>query len=309
MMPSLFGSNAVANSILGALLLARHGNGVPSQMVPKTAGVIELTSFIFDNFVGIPRNNPGYRVLARIDNALPDNPSTTSWRLLAQQAQTVPKFFMVEVPVAQYGDKRNDDVRERLDLKFDDFPAIYLYSEEHPEGLRYGGVNHTLRYLNVATWGMPEMCLWLRSNGVAINLKGTIQALDDLARAFVKDFQVSHLGDQHFQSASQIVSESFAKHEEAPVYVRYMQKISERGIGFIDAEYLRLKKLSRKMKVPANKKAEMKRKMEILKVFNSSRPEAPELPADEEINPLGPGTDPKFARAFYQEVKVKAEHR
>ena len=56
---------------------------------------------------------------------------------------------------------------------------------------------------------------------------------------------------------------------QASVYVRVMQKVSEKGEGYVAKELDRLGKIS-SVSLAAEKKAELEEKMKILSVFNEA---------------------------------------
>merc|ERR1711920_613795 len=95
------------------------------------------------------------------------------YKTLCKLAYTVPNFFIGEVPVQEYGDKENDDLRERFGLKKDDFPVYFLFNKANKEGAKYSGAIKA-----------DAIASWLRKNQVKMPAVGTIQEFDELVKKF-----------------------------------------------------------------------------------------------------------------------------
>merc|ERR1719362_1235855 len=106
------------------------------QVVEATAGgALKADNYTFDKLLAIPDHN----ILYKFDQSYAYGDKEDEFKILCKLAFTVPKFFVAEVPVQEYGDKENDDLRERFKLKKEDFPAYFLFNEAHKEGLRFSG--------------------------------------------------------------------------------------------------------------------------------------------------------------------------
>merc|ERR1712217_686753 len=99
-----------------------------------------------------------------------------AFKELCKLGYSVPNFLIAEVPVQEYGDKENDDLREKYGLKKEDFPAYFLFNAANKEGLKYAGAVQA-----------EDLAVWLRRNQVKMPAIGTIEELDVLAKKFLKD--------------------------------------------------------------------------------------------------------------------------
>merc|ERR1711972_1240851 len=141
-------------------------------------GALKLDNYTFDQVTQIP----GYSFLVKFDQSYAYGEKEDEFKLLCKTAYTANKFLVAEVPVQEYGDKENDDLRERFKLKKEDFPVYFLFNEKHPAGLRYAG--------NVEA---DAIALWLRKNQIKMPAIGTIAEMDELA----KQFLTSSFADEH----------------------------------------------------------------------------------------------------------------
>merc|ERR1711920_1084472 len=170
---------------------------------------------------------------------------------LCKLAYTVPSFMIGEVPVQEYGDKENDDLRERFKLTKDDFPAYFLFNKANAEGLKYSGAVKA-----------EDLAAWLRRNQVKMPSIGTIEELDVIAKKFLKE----GMSDATIAEAKKLAEGQFSTDRKAAMYVKIMQKIKEKGEGYVASETARVTKLL-EGQLSEDKKAELGNKMKILSVF------------------------------------------
>merc|ERR1712217_841801 len=114
--------------------------------------------------------------VVKFDNSYAYGEKEDEFKTLCKLVYEVPNLMVAEVPVQEYGDKENDDLRERFKLTKDDFPAYFLFNEANKEGLRYSGAIKA-----------ADMAAWLRRQKVAAPAIGTIAEPDEIAKAFLKD--------------------------------------------------------------------------------------------------------------------------
>merc|ERR1711957_490642 len=113
----------------------------------------------------------------------------------------------------------NDDVRERFGLKIDDFPVYLLFKNGDKDGERYTG---DIKADLVASW--------LRKQQVRMPAIGTIDELNSVAKKFLKE----GLADEHIASAKKLAAEEYKSDKKAPMYVKIMEKIKEKGETYIE---------------------------------------------------------------------------
>ncbi|CAK0868390.1 unnamed protein product [Prorocentrum cordatum] len=145
----------------------------------------------------------------------------------------------------------NDDIRERYNLVVGDFPAYLLFDQAHKKGLRYPGEVKA-----------ADIAVWLRKNGVNMPAIGTIADLDEIAGKFLAD-----KAEEHIAAAKSLAEGHLKNDRKAAMYVKIMERIRERGDGFLKAEKDRLTKILQESKVWKEKRDELQDKLNVLDAF------------------------------------------
>ncbi|CAK0865156.1 unnamed protein product [Prorocentrum cordatum] len=224
---------------------------VASLWAPGAAGTapgaLKLDNYTLDKALGIP----DFSLLLKVDQSYAYGDKEDQFKTLAKLAYAVPKFLIAEVPVQEYGDKENDDIRQRFKLEKADYPAYMLFSEANKEGLRYSGEVKA-----------PELAVWLRKNGIKMPAIGTIAELDELAAKFLAD-----KGAEHIKAAKSLAEWEFKGDRKAPMYVKIMERIRDKGHEFVKSERDRVSKIMQGGKISEEKKEEMQDKLNVLGSF------------------------------------------
>mmetsp|Transcript_40473 Transcript_40473/g.77726 ORF Transcript_40473/g.77726 Transcript_40473/m.77726 type:complete len:241 (+) Transcript_40473:52-774(+) len=210
-------------------------------------GALKLDNYTFDKMLSVPEHT----LLVKFDQSYAYGEKEDEFKVLCKLAYSVPKFFIGEVPVQEYGDKENDDLKERFGIKKDDFPVYHLFNQANPTGLRYTGATKA-----------DDIGAWLRRNKVRMPTVGTIEEMDVLARKFLKD----GFSDEILTAAKTLAEGQYSNDKKAPMYVKIMQRIKEKGEGYIASETERVNKILNG-KVTPEKVTEMNDKLKILGVF------------------------------------------
>mmetsp|Transcript_2421 Transcript_2421/g.2813 ORF Transcript_2421/g.2813 Transcript_2421/m.2813 type:complete len:243 (-) Transcript_2421:77-805(-) len=220
------------------------------QVAEGTAqGAMKLDNYTLDKALAIPE----FTWLVKFDKSYAYGDKEDAFKEVCKLAYAVPKFMIGEVPVQEYGDKENDDLRERFGMNKDDFPIYLLFNQANEKGLKYTGDIKA-----------DQLVAWLRKNEVRMPSVGTIEELDGLAVQFLKE----GMADTHLEAAKKLAEEQYSTDRKAAMYVKIMQKIKEKGEGYVAIETQRVTKILQG-KIAAEKKAEMEDKMKILGVFAS----------------------------------------
>merc|ERR1719230_166976 len=223
--------------MLRAFQLAAATVALTSHTAMGTAqGALKLDNYTLDKVLAIP----GQSVLVKFDKSYAYGEKEDEFKSLCKLAYTVPNFLIGEVPVQEYGDKENDDLRERFKINKDDFPVYYLFNEQEKEGKKYSGA------VTAADLGT-----WLRQNKVRMPAIGTIDELDQIAKKFMKE-----KADADIESAKTLAEGEYKTDRKAAMYVKIMQKIKEKGDEYIETETKGVAKIL-EGKVTPEKAAEM----------------------------------------------------
>merc|ERR1712113_86921 len=110
---------------------------------------MKLDNYTLDKMLSIP----DHAFLVKFDQSYAYGEKEDEFKTLCKLSHTVPAFFLAEIPVQEYGDKENDDLRERFGLKKEDFPAYFLFNNGNKDGVRYSGAIKA-----------DAMVSWLRRN-------------------------------------------------------------------------------------------------------------------------------------------------
>jgi len=223
-------------------------HALSSLMVEGTAlGALKLDNYTFDKVVGMP----GQSFFVKFDQSYAYGEKEDEFKALCKISHKVPNFLVAEVPVQEYGDKENDDLRERYKLKKDDFPVYFLFNEANKDGLKYSG-----------SIKADDMAAWLRRSKIPVPSIGTIAELDEIAKAFLKE----GLADTQIAAAKKVVADSYKEDKKAQLYPKIMEKIKAKGEAYVADETKRLGKIL-EGKLAPEKKAELSDKLKILGAF------------------------------------------
>merc|ERR1719353_2410232 len=177
-----------------------------SSAQATASGALKLDNYTFDKVLQMP----GHSFFVKFDQSYAYGEKEDEFKVLCKISYKVPNFLIAEVPVQEYGDKENDDLRERFKLKKDDFPIYFLFNEANKEGLKYTG-----------SIKADDMASWLRRQKLPVPSIGTIAELDEIAKAFLKE----GLADSQIAAAKKVVEESYKDDKKAQMYLKIMDKI------------------------------------------------------------------------------------
>lgn len=235
-------------------------------------GAVKLDNYTFDKFVTLP----GVTTMVKVDKAYAYGEKEDAFKEVCKLAFPVKNFLVAELPVQEYGDKENEDVQKRLNVKTEEFPAFLLFKGS-TEGTRFAGFPDPSAK-KPATWDDAEdgdweppmisditaenLALWLRQQGVKMPSIGTITELDEVAKRFMKGGS----RDKDLAEAKSLADGEHKTDRKAPMYVKIMQKITEKGDEYPEKELARVQKILAG-KVTPEKKEELSDKVKILRVF------------------------------------------
>lgn len=210
-------------------------------------GALKLDNYTFDKVIGLP----DISVLVKFDQSYAYGEKEDEFKSLTKLAYSVPKFFIAEIPVQEYGDKENEDVAQRFKLTKSDFPAYVLFDAANKEGLKYTGDIKA-----------DALGAWLRKNKIKMPAVGTIAELDEVVKKFMK----GGFKDTEIAEAKKLAEGDYKNDKKAAIYVKIMEKVKEKGEAYIKTEATRVEKIV-SGKVTPEKKAEMSDKLKILTIF------------------------------------------
>jgi endoplasmic reticulum protein 29 len=234
-------------------------------------GAVKLDNYTFDKMI----TTPGLTWLVKVDKSYAYGDKEDAFKELCKLAFPVKDFLLGEIPVQEYGDKENSDLQEKFGVKTDDFPAYFLLKGSFESRVKFEGFADP-RAQKPSTWDedgkweapmladitTENLNLWLRRNGIKMPSIGTIQELDEIVKTFLKDGRK----DSDLDAAKKLAEGEFKSDKKAPIYVKTMQKIKEKGDGYVTTESGRVTKLM-SGKMAEEKMKQLGDKLKILNIF------------------------------------------
>lgn len=186
----------------------------------------------------------------------------------AKDLAATPDLLVGEVGVQDYGEKENEDLAKRFDIKKEDFPVALLFKGSTDSPVRFDTKDDK-------EWSADNLKAFVRKNtNIHILLDKCIESFDKLAQKLVatedKAIQTKVLDEAKAEQAKLTKDD---EKKSADIYVKVMHKIIERGNKFVESEQERVKNLL-DGKLSDAKKAELKGRMNILQSFTVDAPAA-----------------------------------
>merc|ERR1719313_2765501 len=128
-----------------------------------------------------------------------------------------------------YGDKENDDLREKFKISKDDFPAYFLFTDADRAGKKYTGAITA-----------HDLAIWLRQNGIKMPAIGTIYEMDQIATRFMKEGGTS---DADIAELKKLAEGEFKTDKKSEIYVKIAGKVKEQGVSYVEKERERVDKI------------------------------------------------------------------
>lgn len=220
-------------------------------------GCTPLDSLTFDKVIG------AFRVsVVKFDTAYPYGDKHEEFAKVAVDAAEKSDVFVGEVGIKDYGEKDNEELGTRFKVVKEDYPVVYVF-------VKKAGKLSEHRFAEEFT--AENLKNFIRQKtGVYLPMPGCIEVMDEAVDTFLKsDDLKSALGEAKKFAESKNFS---GKNEKrAAVYVKFMEKVAEKGRDFVDIEMKRMNKLlDSDAKMAPAKKAEVEEKLNILKSFASA---------------------------------------
>ncbi|KAG8189667.1 hypothetical protein JTE90_022482 [Oedothorax gibbosus] len=215
-------------------------------------GAVSLDSWTFDKVISKFK-----ATLVKFDITYPYGEKEDEYGKVAESARFSPDLLIAEVGVQDYGEKENSDIAERYGVSKDNFPVIKLFVDGKSDPFTFSGEVRA-----------DEIKSFIKKySQVRLVLDKCLPQFDEFAERFVaaagKD-QMEVILTEAKEAAKDIPSDSEKK--SADVYIKMMQKVIERGVGFIASEKERVKNI-KEGKITTAKKEEMQGRLNILHSF------------------------------------------
>lgn len=201
--------------------------------------------------------------LVRFDTAYPYGEKQDEWAKVAVDLKATPDLLVSDVGVRDYGEKENQDLADRYDIKKDDFPQIRLFlNGDLKKPIAFEGKDFKADVIKAFV---------KQKAGIKILLESCIEEFDELAKKFTEDKASKEQQKKVLESAK--TKASALKEEDqkksANIYVKIMEKAIERGVVFYDSEKQRVQNLLAG-KLSDTKKKELQGRLNIIESFIST---------------------------------------
>lgn len=218
-------------------------------------GTVPLDSWTFDKVV---ERFPA--ALVKFDVAYPYGPKHDAFNSMAASARNSPDVLIAEVGVKDYGEKENSDLAERFKIDKEKFPVVKLFVK--------GKDPVDFQETSDEGFTSDNLIQFIRTNsGKYVGLPGCLEAFDKLASRF-NAASDENTRKELLREAQGLVGriEKIEERKTGEVYVKMMQRMLDKGSGFVDDEMKRLNKLLAG-KLSTEKKTDMGYRINILRAF------------------------------------------
>ncbi|KFM56949.1 Endoplasmic reticulum resident protein 29, partial [Stegodyphus mimosarum] len=192
-------------------------------------GAVSLDSWTFDKAISKFK-----AALVKFDITYPYGEKEDEYGKVAESARFSPDLLIAEVGVQDYGEKENSDIAERFDVSKDDFPVVKLFVQGESEPLTYTGNFKAAEIKNFIK----------QHSNVRLVLDKCLPQFDELAEKFMAADAKEERKKIFVEAKDLALSLSDdGEKKSGDVYVKMMQKVIERGVGFIASEKERIKNI------------------------------------------------------------------
>ncbi|XP_063628454.1 endoplasmic reticulum resident protein 29 [Cydia splendana] len=225
---------------------------LPPAYSNSLSGTVELNDYTFDKIL-----KKFDATLVKFDVAFPYGDKHDAYTALAKDAKEEDDFLIAEVGVKDYGDRDNEALAKKYGATKDNFPVVKLFIKGKKEPITYNPDKEITS---------DELRRFVREHtGVHLSLPGCVRSLDKLAVKFMKADnedrkKILEDGEDTFKKLPSKQANS------AKIYKTILEKIIEKGDGFVKTEHERITKLLNG-KLSEEKKKEMGQRINILQTF------------------------------------------
>lgn len=218
-------------------------------------GTVALDSWTYDKVTGkFPVS------IVKFDVAYPYGPKHDAFNKMAESAKSAPDVLVAEVGIKDYGDKENSDLADRFKIDKEQYPVVKLFVQ--------GKEPIDFKETTDEGFTSDNLIQFIRANsGKYIGLPGCLEAFDKIAIKFNAASEESERKEL-LREAQGLVGriEKIEDRKTGEVYVKMMQRMLDKGAGFVDDEMKRLNKLMTG-KLSNEKKTDMGHRINILRAF------------------------------------------
>jgi len=231
----------------------------------NSKGSVALDSLTFDKVLSKFK-----ATLVKFDTAYPYGEKHDEFIKVAEAVTGTPDLLIADVGIKDYGEKENQDLADRYNIKKDDFPVLMLFLGDN--------LDKPITFTDKDNFKADNIKSFVTQNSkVRLLLEGCDEELDDIANKFgveEKKDKLKKLLTEAKAKAGKLEKDSEKK--TAEIYVKLMEKGLERGNIFFESEKERVKNILAG-KVTDAKKKELQIRLNILHSFLINKTKKDEL--------------------------------
>ena len=197
--------------------------------------------------------------IVKFDSAYPYGAKHEEFAKLAAAGRSSTDLLVAEVGIKDYGDFENTDLGERFGVKKEDFPTVKLFLQGKDEPIEFTSKEFT----------EDSLRKFLRKySDVYISFEDCLETFDRIVDRFLRTEDKKARENMITEAQNEKEKLRMPQDKEsAEIYVKLMEKILEKGVGFVAQENARVRNLLENPKLVDAKKKSMKTKLNILKSF------------------------------------------
>nr|XP_022911641.1 protein windbeutel [Onthophagus taurus] len=200
--------------------------------------------------------------LIKFDIAYPYGDKHDEFVKFADEVTKVKELIVGEVGVKDYGDKTNFELAKTYGINTkEDLPKVKLF---------LGDLNEEpIPFINEFT--VENFRDFIRDNtNLYLGLSGCVETFDKLAKEFMLSQDKNNKYNQVLEVAESVVGKEKVS---AKIYLQFMKKVIDNGVGFVQQEQLRLNKIIKEGKINSKKKEELGERLNVLHSFKLAKDE------------------------------------
>eukprot|EP00112_Aurelia_sp_Birch-Aquarium-sp1_P025034 Seg814.4 transcript_id=Seg814.4/GoldUCD/mRNA.D3Y31 product="Endoplasmic reticulum resident protein 29" protein_id=Seg814.4/GoldUCD/D3Y31 len=242
------------------LVQAIFMSSIFSFVFSEYRGIVSLDSVTFDKIIGLHE-----ATFVKFDKKYAYGEKEDEFKKFATKAASHPDLLIAEVGATDWGEKENQDIINRFDVKEEDFPTFKMFLKGK-DPLSFNG--------EVTEQGLTKFVR--DATGFWFGLPGAIEELDKMAKRFVKA-NAEEYSDMILEAEKIAAAQNEKKSKEnGKKYVNVMKKIKEKGLMYIEDEIRRITKMIAE-KITEKKKKSFESKLNILASFQFAANKKEEL--------------------------------
>ena len=230
-----------------------------TTLAHNCAGCTPMDTLVFDKLIhAFPTS------LVKFDVAYPYGDAHDEFAKVSKDAADVDNLFIGEVGIKDYGEKDNEDLGARFNVKKEDYPAVILFMRGEAGSAEHVKFTGEFTAENLKAFVRKQ-------SGIYMPLVGCIEEFDKLADELLETELADRSRVVKKAEALWDVAEGAKSRKRAEVYVKIMRKVVDlaaQGDGFIKTEEARVKKIL-SGKISKEKKEELEERLNILKSFKA----------------------------------------